>query len=253
MQQQGMFTPGLPQIPSQNAQGYQSFPQSQTQSFPQTQNQPTHLTTQGFSSSLPSSTGSPYYGQTTYNQNPSFPPSNINYSPNNPTNPTPLNNSAPSNQGIVNRPSNPQNTSQRINPTQIPSPTSLDTKQIVRYHTQTGSIPPAATTQFIVTDEGNCSPRFMRMTLYSVPASSDLSTNSHLPLGAVIEPLAELAVGEVGLDSFYYLISILRNLFLLLILEPVVQFVAKDVEHILILLLYLLMVVVSTFVSCAIS
>ena len=37
-----------------------------------------------------------------------------------------------------------------------------------------GVLPPLVTTSFVVEDEGNASPRFIRSTIYSVPCSADM-------------------------------------------------------------------------------
>lgn len=39
---------------------------------------------------------------------------------------------------------------------------------------QPGLVPPLVTTNFTVEDEGNCSPRFIRSTMYSVPCTIDM-------------------------------------------------------------------------------
>jgi len=44
---------------------------------------------------------------------------------------------------------------------------------------------------------GNCSPRFMRLTSYNIPSSEDLLNSSMLPLGLIIQPLAEVPPYEV--------------------------------------------------------
>jgi len=45
-------------------------------------------------------------------------------------------------------------------------------------------------------DDGNCSPRMMRLTLNQIPTLDDQTAASALPIGAVIQPLAEPAPGE---------------------------------------------------------
>ena len=58
-------------------------------------------------------------------------------------------------------------------------------------HQSTASIPPPATSQrFVVHDLGNCSPRFMRSTMYQVPATVDVLRTTELPLAVVCQPLA---------------------------------------------------------------
>ncbi|XP_017695952.2 protein transport protein Sec24-like At3g07100 [Phoenix dactylifera] len=42
----------------------------------------------------------------------------------------------------------------------------------------------------------NCHPRFLRLTTYAIPSSQSLLARWHLPLGAVVHPLAEVPDGE---------------------------------------------------------
>ena len=44
---------------------------------------------------------------------------------------------------------------------------------------------------------GNSNPRFMRLTLYSIPNTEDLLQTSHLPLGVILQPMARLRNDEV--------------------------------------------------------
>lgn len=39
---------------------------------------------------------------------------------------------------------------------------------------QPGLVPPLVTTSFIVQDEGNANPRFIRSTMYSIPCATDM-------------------------------------------------------------------------------
>lgn len=53
-------------------------------------------------------------------------------------------------------------------------------------------LPPLPTTsQVTILDDGNCSPRFMRSTLYHVPNTEDLLTSARLPLSIIIQPFAK--------------------------------------------------------------
>jgi len=49
------------------------------------------------------------------------------------------------------------------------------------FSNQTGEVPPLVTTDFIAEDSGNCNPRFIRSSLYSVPVSGDIlkQVNKH--------------------------------------------------------------------------
>lgn len=61
-----------------------------------------------------------------------------------------------------------------------------------------GQAPPLVTTPFKVVDSGVCSPRFVRSTLYCIPTTSGLAAECRVPLGLVVQPLADLREGEVG-------------------------------------------------------
>lgn len=54
--------------------------------------------------------------------------------------------------------------------------------------------PPLAGTQYEVVDQGNASPKFSLMTMYSIPATGELLKSTGMPLGMLLRPFAE--VGE---------------------------------------------------------
>ncbi|KAJ3240025.1 COPII coat Sec23p-Sfb3p heterodimer component [Chytriomyces hyalinus] len=96
----------------------------------------------------------------------------------------------------------PQAPRSKIDPNQIPSPLvvhELDQTNYEGHVYSTGSrtVPPLAATRFKVSDEGNCSPRFMRLTTYQIPATEELLNTSMLPMGAIVQPLADLAPDEM--------------------------------------------------------
>ena len=89
----------------------------------------------------------------------------------------------------------------RVDPEQIPSvPRARDTaaqyylKHI--YPTMEQHLPPPGGIPFVAQDQGNSSPKFARLTLNNIPASSDALTATGLPLGLVLQPLARLQAGE---------------------------------------------------------
>ncbi len=45
---------------------------------------------------------------------------------------------------------------------------------------------------------GNCSPRYMRSTMYAVPCTKDLLNGCRIPMGLVVQPLATVPAAEVG-------------------------------------------------------
>ncbi|KAJ3106424.1 DNA mismatch repair protein msh6 [Phlyctochytrium planicorne] len=99
------------------------------------------------------------------------------------------------------RPQQPQPQRPRIDPNQIPSPLAVQeadqaTHETAPYSTLSRTMPPLASTKFTAIDEGNCNPRFMRFTTYQVPCTEDLLKSSVLPLGVIIQPLAELEPHE---------------------------------------------------------
>ncbi|XP_075278985.1 protein transport protein Sec24C isoform X2 [Opisthocomus hoazin] len=59
-----------------------------------------------------------------------------------------------------------------------------------------GQVPPLVTTNFLVRDQGNASPRYIRCTSYNIPCTSDMAKQSQVPLAAVIKPLATLPPEE---------------------------------------------------------
>ena len=89
----------------------------------------------------------------------------------------------------------------RVDPEQIPSvPRARDgaaqyyLKHI--YPTMEQHLPPPGGIPFVAQDQGNSSPKFARLTLNNIPASSDALTATGLPLGLVLQPLAPLQAGE---------------------------------------------------------
>ncbi|BGP15597.1 hypothetical protein JCM10213_004114 [Rhodosporidiobolus nylandii] len=84
----------------------------------------------------------------------------------------------------------------RIDPDHIPSPVFVQESdqllyRIEPYMTCSRTTAPLATTDYIAIDQGNCTPRYMRMTTYNLPTTDDLATASQLPLGMVVQPFAQ--------------------------------------------------------------
>ncbi|KAG8233361.1 hypothetical protein J437_LFUL005822 [Ladona fulva] len=95
----------------------------------------------------------------------------------------------------------PQQPARRLDPDHMPSPIQvmLDDQHNHSgnfYTNQKGQVPPLVTTKFITQDQGNASPRFIRATMYSVPATMDMMKQTAVPFGLVISPLARLMEGE---------------------------------------------------------
>ena len=64
------------------------------------------------------------------------------------------------------------------------------------YPTMEQHLPPPNAVPFVAQDQGNSSPKFARLTLNNIPASSDALSQTGLPLGLVLQPLATLQAGE---------------------------------------------------------
>ncbi|XP_058078018.1 protein transport protein SEC24 C-like isoform X2 [Magnolia sinica] len=79
----------------------------------------------------------------------------------------------------------------KIDPNQIPRP--IPSSSVILFETrqynQVNS-PPPATSDYIVKDTGNCSPRYMRCTINQIPCSGDLLATSGMPLALMVQPLA---------------------------------------------------------------
>ncbi|XP_054781200.1 protein transport protein SEC24 C-like isoform X1 [Prosopis cineraria] len=79
----------------------------------------------------------------------------------------------------------------KIDPNQIPRPT--PSSSVILHETHQGNqatIPPPATSDYIVRDTGNCSPRYMRCTINQIPFTADLLATSGMQLALLVQPLA---------------------------------------------------------------
>ena len=89
----------------------------------------------------------------------------------------------------------------RVDPEQIPSVSrarDAATQYYLEhvYPTIEQHLPPPGAVPFVAVDQGNSSPKFARLTLNNIPASSDSLSSTGLPLGLVLQPLAALQAGE---------------------------------------------------------
>lgn len=57
-------------------------------------------------------------------------------------------------------------------------------------------LPPPASVPFVAIDQGNASPKYARLTLNNLPASSDALNSTAIPLGLTLQPLAPKVEGE---------------------------------------------------------
>nr|XP_023914627.1 protein transport protein Sec24-like At4g32640 isoform X2 [Quercus suber] len=79
----------------------------------------------------------------------------------------------------------------KIDPNQIPRP--IPGSSVILHETRQGNQanpPPPATSDYIVRDTGNCSPRYMRCTINQIPCTDDLLTTSGMQLALMVQPLA---------------------------------------------------------------
>ncbi|RDX93911.1 Protein transport protein Sec24-like, partial [Mucuna pruriens] len=79
----------------------------------------------------------------------------------------------------------------KIDPNQIPRPT--PGSSVILHETRQGNqatIPPPATSDYIVRDTGNCSPRYMKCTINQIPFTADLLTTSGMQLAMIVQPLS---------------------------------------------------------------
>ncbi|KAJ1673824.1 COPII coat Sec23p-Sfb3p heterodimer component, partial [Spiromyces aspiralis] len=89
----------------------------------------------------------------------------------------------------------------RINPDQMPSPVAVHAHDqemfsTEPYVTSQKTNVPMVSTRYRTIDEGNCNPRFMRMSAYNVPVSEGLQNTAKIPIGLLVQPLARLEPGE---------------------------------------------------------
>ncbi|XP_074088953.1 protein transport protein Sec24C isoform X1 [Macrotis lagotis] len=97
-----------------------------------------------------------------------------------------------------------QKTRHRIDPDAIPSPIQVieddrNNRGSEPFVTAArGQVPPLVTTNFLVKDQGNASPRYIRCTSYNIPCTSDMAKQAQVPLAAVIKPLARLPPEEAS-------------------------------------------------------
>ncbi|KAL0415590.1 UNVERIFIED_CONTAM: protein transport protein Sec24-like CEF [Sesamum latifolium] len=79
----------------------------------------------------------------------------------------------------------------KIDPNQIPR---LSTSSSVilheTRHDNQANLPPPATSEYIVKDTGNCSPRYIRCTINQIPCTVDLLSTSAMQLALLVQPLA---------------------------------------------------------------
>ncbi|XP_043917592.1 protein transport protein Sec24D [Protopterus annectens] len=93
----------------------------------------------------------------------------------------------------------------RLDPDSIPSPIHVIEDDRSRRAGQVyptnirGQVPPLVTTDCVIQDQGNASPRLIRCTSYCFPSTSDMAKQARIPLAAVIKPFAVIPPNETPL------------------------------------------------------
>ncbi|KAG1877098.1 hypothetical protein C8R48DRAFT_689891 [Suillus tomentosus] len=85
----------------------------------------------------------------------------------------------------------------RIDPSQMPSPIDMIESDKEKWEgssfmTLPGNNPPLSTSDFTAFDQGNSSPKHVRVSTWNLPSSSHLAKECDIPLTAVFQPFADL-------------------------------------------------------------
>ncbi|KAJ6725645.1 SEC24-RELATED PROTEIN [Salix purpurea] len=105
--------------------------------------------------------------------------------------PPPLPNQMTAISPVIGQTGSPLSGTSKIDPNQIPRP--IPGSSVILHDTRTGNQanpPPPATSDYIVSDTGNCSPRYMRCTINQIPCTVDLLSTSGMQLALLVQPLA---------------------------------------------------------------
>ncbi|XP_067634885.1 protein transport protein Sec24C-like isoform X1 [Eurosta solidaginis] len=89
----------------------------------------------------------------------------------------------------------------RLDPDQIPNPMSVIIENQKNpggafITNEQGLLPPLVTTKYVVEDQGNFSPRYVRSSLYCIPATADLLKTTALSSTLAVSPMARTVDGE---------------------------------------------------------
>ncbi|SPO37007.1 related to Protein transport protein Sec24C [Pseudozyma flocculosa] len=97
----------------------------------------------------------------------------------------------------------------KIDPDQIPSPVEMQDADQEFFDKEwfatcgRGGLP-LSTTSFAAVDQGNCSPKHVRLTTYSMPATDELATTSQLPIALLLQPFAQLRADEAPIPTAHF-------------------------------------------------
>ncbi|XP_067633245.1 protein transport protein Sec24D-like [Eurosta solidaginis] len=103
--------------------------------------------------------------------------------------------------GIYQQPQQYDQAQRRLDPDQMPNPISVI---IENQHSagsafttnEQGLLSPLVTTKYVVQDQGNSSPRYVRSSLYCIPAPADLLKTTALSIPLTVSPIARTVEGE---------------------------------------------------------
>lgn len=65
-----------------------------------------------------------------------------------------------------------------------------------KYKTSSLEVPPPADVPYIAIDEGQASPKLIRSTMYRVPANYTIHQSTKIPMGLIVQPIADISEGE---------------------------------------------------------
>lgn len=89
-----------------------------------------------------------------------------------------------------------------IDPDMVPNPVAVNADDVKRmegasYVTSSRLNPPLTGTNSHIIDDGNCSPRVIRSSMYNVPAEGTMLDTSGIPLAIVVQPLGDAMGGRL--------------------------------------------------------
>ncbi|CAK9297142.1 unnamed protein product [Gordionus sp. m RMFG-2023] len=104
--------------------------------------------------------------------------------------------------GGLSQPSVAPSPIKKLDPDSLPNPIQVIDEDIknktglYRCEDNKESLPPAVTTDYVADNNVNCSPRFIRSTLYCAPCTQDMIKSTSIPMALTITPFAEMHQSE---------------------------------------------------------